>query len=771
MRLVTMQRRDQHRKETAVTRAGYFRRFLEGAWPFLLVLTVELYDDWYTRFTSGYTCPPWYLPETKKFDHENGISQKEAQYLEQKASRAFVADARDLLLYVAGARKEPLGKAYHDEVRDAVCPVGYEYDFPVSGTTWRWEFSPQWMGIQNEALQEHAHALLPPASTSSDTTRSPSSPGTSSSPASSGITRSPLLSSSATSTSPFATPASGTTTSTTTSILSTPFAVRDTYDSYGRFLFWISMWPGFDVLLLLLLILFRRGVAELLLLVGVVVQGLAPTTVKRSLNCYGLRTGGANKHWVEEALCPYWMRPHTSCLDDCGMVSGHANVAFFYLGWGLPYLLRSGLLLELEKTTIRTSTVFGETTKLEETAFNTVLGGTTETRTVIEKSSTTVVGETRTKSRLISGNNCEQETNNTNNSSSGAAMKSYADYHHDVSGSACDHEQVLNIKVDEYDEPDHVLGEKDTDEMTTTANNTLTQSIITRTFTGAGTPRSSCLGTSISANYNSTRSLSDSSSSCKSLGSTSCKDIIEDNKEQYSGSGSGNHFLVQPLLDKSGGPPDTTRSPDDTTPPSKSPKPNTSTNTKTKKHTSTCSLIIDEEVRAGGEEAGRTRSSSLSRGGPEHDLLKIRASSISSARLLKASSAGPVRRSSRTRSIPLASLEVEVETKLLRGTIGAPGELQGKSSLAPPKTNYRGNKTKRFIKKVVAIAVLVFLLLQPYVIVALGDHTPLQGFIGALTGGLAGFAFYRYILSDDVVYAFVASDIGIFLGFHDNYTI
>lgn len=33
-------------------------------------------------------------------------------------------------------------------------------------------------------------------------------------------------------------------------------------------------------------------------------------------------------------------RPRTSCLDDCGMPSGHANVAYFYLGWAIPYFFQ-----------------------------------------------------------------------------------------------------------------------------------------------------------------------------------------------------------------------------------------------------------------------------------------------------------------------------------------------------------------------------------------------------------------------------------------------
>jgi len=93
------------------------------------------------------------------------------------------------------------------------------------------------------------------------------------------------------------------------------------------------MWPGFDFLSLFLATIFNRGIGEFLLLVGVLFQGLFPTTGKRIINCYGYDKD-QNLFWqnhpLETILCPHWQRPKTSCLDDCGMPSGHSNVAIFY---------------------------------------------------------------------------------------------------------------------------------------------------------------------------------------------------------------------------------------------------------------------------------------------------------------------------------------------------------------------------------------------------------------------------------------------------------
>lgn len=88
-----------------------------------------------------------------------------------------------------------------------------------------------------------------------------------------------------------------------------------------------------------------------------------------------------------------------------------------------------------------------------------------------------------------------------------------------------------------------------------------------------------------------------------------------------------------------------------------------------------------------------------------------------------------------------------------------------------PKAERARGDTTSAMKFALALLALSFLLVQPYVIVALGDHTAFQGIVGAVSGGLAGFAFYKIVLTDAVILDFVDSPIGRSLGFHDNYTI
>eukprot|EP00392_Amoebophrya_sp_AT5.2_P008595 g8623.t1 len=270
-------------KDAAAAAVLRYRRLFAGAWPFLVIVLVEIYDDWYTKFTSGYTCPAWYLTSAHSRPEEPPISRAESEILLRKASRAFFADLRDGIEYVVGRRKDFFAQPYHDEIRDAVCPVGYEYNFPVSGTTWRWEFSPSWsadyLAHSRDGVLKNGYLVSTSSSgasaSSSSSTSAAAGPGkTAGGGATASGTRGafPIPSS--------AGGAAPTSTANSISISLPALQEKDyaridrEYDPLGHFLFWVSMWPGFDVLLLLLLIGWRRGVAELMLLVGVVVQGL-----------------------------------------------------------------------------------------------------------------------------------------------------------------------------------------------------------------------------------------------------------------------------------------------------------------------------------------------------------------------------------------------------------------------------------------------------------------------------------------------------------------
>jgi len=95
--------------------------------------------------------------------------------------------------------------------------------------------------------------------------------------------------------------------------------------------FYCDMWPGIAAMFFLSLALLRRGCSEFFIGIGVALQGLTSEWVKRATQCTTL------KHY-DHPICQVWTRPATSCLDDCGMFSGHTCVAYFYLGWGLAYI-------------------------------------------------------------------------------------------------------------------------------------------------------------------------------------------------------------------------------------------------------------------------------------------------------------------------------------------------------------------------------------------------------------------------------------------------
>merc|ERR1712124_172114 len=43
----------------------------------------------------------------------------------------------------------------------------------------------------------------------------------------------------------------------------------------------------------------------------------------------------------DSLVCDLWRYPATSCMPSgCGMPSGHTCLAYFYLGWGAPYVYR-----------------------------------------------------------------------------------------------------------------------------------------------------------------------------------------------------------------------------------------------------------------------------------------------------------------------------------------------------------------------------------------------------------------------------------------------
>ncbi|CAD7969346.1 unnamed protein product [Amoebophrya sp. A120] len=525
------------------------KKFFQGAWPFILILLVELYDDWYTKFTAGYTCPPWYVPNASK------ISTEEADQLLQKATKAFFSDLQNLLKWILLGGFSDLGVAddgmifrpYHDEIHDAVCPIGYEYDFPVSGTTWRWEFSPQYAA---EVEMNHLTSAL-------------------------------------------------------------------SYDPLNRFYFWVSMWPGCDVLLLLLLILFRRGAAELMLLVGVVVQGILPTTIKRSVNCYGFGNDKnfADTHVLEQMLCPLWLRPHTSCLDDCGMPSGHANVAYFYLAWGLPYFWRSGLL-----------------------------GGEGSSRTR---------ANTKTKSAPSSS------------------------------------------------------------------------------------PES----------YSTTRAVETARTTAKNV-VASLPTAVEPRPEVDTASGilllAGAGSLSQPLLEES-----------------------------------SCgeNAIIDAGAEYRSRDSNTNNRRAAEDGGSrttsdktiaritveDNDRTTTAFLAASPEQLMNTWSRGNDRNQS---AKPVSAAFFPEEGAKNEAGYGSGVEISSSATIVLPASAARATSYRRGL----ILFVLFFLAVQPYVIVALGDHTPLQGLAGAVTGFLTGFSFYKFVLIDDVVLSFVESPIGRFLGFHDNYT-
>lgn len=103
---------------------------------------------------------------------------------------------------------------------------------------------------------------------------------------------------------------------------------------FMMFLFVCCLWPGMDILSFLFLVIVRRGALELFVLLGLFLQGVAPEGLKRiPWGCTQV-DNMENDFW-----CQIWKRPETSCLDDCGMPSGHTCVAYFYLGWGVPYLM------------------------------------------------------------------------------------------------------------------------------------------------------------------------------------------------------------------------------------------------------------------------------------------------------------------------------------------------------------------------------------------------------------------------------------------------
>jgi len=95
--------------------------------------------------------------------------------------------------------------------------------------------------------------------------------------------------------------------------------------------FYCDMWPGLAAAFFLSLALLRRGCFEFFIGIGVALQGVTSEMVKRATQCTSM------EHY-DDLICQLWIRPHTSCLDDCGMFSGHTCVAYFYLGWGLAYV-------------------------------------------------------------------------------------------------------------------------------------------------------------------------------------------------------------------------------------------------------------------------------------------------------------------------------------------------------------------------------------------------------------------------------------------------
>lgn len=98
-----------------------------------------------------------------------------------------------------------------------------------------------------------------------------------------------------------------------------------------RICFYACMWPGFDLCFFLCLMVLRRGCLELFICLALFLQGIFPDGLKRGVECL---------EPSDSIICQLWTRPSTSCLDDCGMPSGHCCVAWFYLGWGGCYVYR-----------------------------------------------------------------------------------------------------------------------------------------------------------------------------------------------------------------------------------------------------------------------------------------------------------------------------------------------------------------------------------------------------------------------------------------------
>lgn len=112
------------------------------------------------------------------------------------------------------------------------------------------------------------------------------------------------------------------------------------------------------------------------------------------------------------------------------------------------------------------------------------------------------------------------------------------------------------------------------------------------------------------------------------------------------------------------------------------------------------------------------------------------------------------------------SLAVQIATS--SNFLGNGTALQPRNTQPPPFIYTFSREAKRVCT---TIFLMTFLFVQPYVIVALGDHSWLQGIVGAATGFTMGVLFCRYLATDHIIDQFLLSSMGTKFGFHDNYSI